>query len=104
MSHVLVLGGDGNLGWPTAMNFSIRALDDTVVYNYFRRNACTELDTGMLYQVPTLIERAKIWHEKTGKEIKIVIGDLAEPEFMRSLFTGNFNYQWAINNKFNQLV
>ncbi len=97
---ILILGGDGYLGWPTAMHFSSRGHDVTVVDNYFRRNACTELDTGMLYPVPTLIERAKIWHEKTGKEIKVVIGDLSEPEFMRSLFTGNFNYQWAVNNTF----
>ncbi len=98
---ILILGGDGYLGWPTAMYFSNRGYKVTVVDNYFRRNACTELDTGMLYPVPTLIERAKIWHEKTGKEIKVVIDDLAQPEMMRSLFTGNgLTYQWAINNKF----
>jgi len=88
MSHVLILGGDGYLGWPTAMYFSKRGYDVTVVDNYFRRNACTELDVGMLYPVPTLIERAKIWYELTGKEIKVVIGDLSEPEIMRSLFDG----------------
>ena len=98
--NILVLGGDGYLGWPTAMHFSNRGYDVTVVDNYFRRNACTELDTGMLYQVPTLIERAKIWHEKTGKEIKVVIGDLSQPEFMRSLFTGDFKYQWALNQSY----
>lgn len=98
---VLILGGDGYLGWPTAMHFSSRGHEVTVIDNYFRRNACTELDTGMLYQVPTLIERAKIWHEKTGKEIKVVIGDLSQPEFMRSLFTGNdLTYQWALKSKF----
>lgn len=98
---ILILGGDGYLGWPTAMHFSNRGYDVTVVDNYFRRNACTTLDSGMLYPVPTLIERAKIWHEKTGKEIKVIIGDLTEPEFMRSLFTGNgLTYQWAIDGKF----
>ena len=100
MSHVMILGGDGYLGWPTAMYFSIRGYRVTVVDNYFRRNACTELDTGMLYHVPTLIERSKIWHEKTGKEIKVVIGDLAEPEFTRSLFKGDVEYQWSIDKTF----
>ncbi|HED35970.1 MAG TPA: NAD-dependent epimerase/dehydratase family protein [Gammaproteobacteria bacterium] len=103
MKHILILGGDGYLGWPTAMYFSARGYSVTVVDNYMRRNACTELDTGMLYPVPTLIERAKIWYENTGKEIKVVIGDLAEPEFMRSLFTGNFSYQWSENKKFTGL-
>ena len=100
MSHILILGGDGYLGWPTAMHFSNRGFEVTVVDNYFRRNACTELDTGMLYPVPTLIERAKIWHEKTGKEIKVVIGDLANPEVMRSLFDGRVRYQWACDESF----
>lgn len=100
MSNILILGGDGYLGWPTAMYFSSRGYDVTVVDNYFRRNACTELDTGMLYPVPTLVERAKIWHEQTGKEIKVVIADLAHPELMRGLFEGRVNYAWPENAKY----
>lgn len=96
--NILILGGDGYLGWPTAMYFSRRGHEVTVVDNYFRRNACTELDVGMLYPVPTLQERARIWHEKTGFEIKVVIGDLTDPEVMRSLFDGRIRYSWAINN------
>lgn len=98
--HVLILGGDGYLGWPTAMYFSKRGFDVTVVDNYFRRNACTELDLGMLYPVPTLIERAKIWHERTGFEIKVVISDLTDSEAMRALFDGRVDYAWAMNQTF----
>ena len=100
MSHVLILGGDGYLGWPTAMYFSIRGHEVTVVDNYFRRNACKELDTGMLYPIPSLTERAKIWHSKTGNEIKVVLGDLSDPELMRRLFSGKLKYDWSLNNKF----
>ncbi|MCK4897248.1 MAG: NAD-dependent epimerase/dehydratase family protein, partial [Anaerolineales bacterium] len=100
MSHILILGGDGYLGWPTAMYFSNRGYDVTVGDNYFRRNACVELDVGMLYPVPTLIERARIWHELTGNEIKVIIGDLTDPEIMRSLFDGRVEYSWAINQTF----
>ena len=100
MRHILILGGDGYLGWPTAMYFSHRGYDVTVVDNYLRRNACTELDVGMLYPVPTLQERAKIWHELTGKEIKVVIGDLTDPELMRGLFDGRVTYQWAVDRSF----
>jgi len=99
MNHILILGGDGYLGWPTAMFFSNLGYNVTVVDNYFRRNACIELDVGMLYPIPTLIERAKIWHEKTGKEIKVVIGDLTDPEVMRSFFKGNVEYTWAVDSK-----
>ena len=98
--HVLVLGGDGYLGWPTAMYFSARGYEVTVVDNYLRRNNCQNLDVGMLYPVPTLIQRAQIWHEKTGHEIKVVIGDLADPEIMRSLFDGRVKYNWANNQVF----
>jgi UDP-sulfoquinovose synthase len=101
MSHVLILGGDGYLGWPTAMYFSARGYEVTVVDNYFRRHVCDELNVGMLYPVPTLVERARIWYKKTGYEIKVIIGDLTNPELMRSLFTGkDLNYQWSINKKF----
>jgi UDP-sulfoquinovose synthase len=98
--HILILGGDGYLGWPTAMYFSQRGYQVTVVDNYFRRNACTELDVGMLYPVPTLVQRAKIWHQLTGKEIKVLIGDLTDPEVMRSLFKGDVAYTWAVDGKF----
>ena len=98
--HILILGGDGYLGWPTAMYFSHRGYQVTVVDNYFRRNACTELDVGMLYPVPTLVQRAKIWHELTGMEIKVLIGDLTDPEVMRSLFKGDVAYTWAVDPKF----
>jgi UDP-sulfoquinovose synthase len=100
MSHILILGGDGYLGWPTAMHFSNRGYDVTVVDNYFRRNACVELDVDMLYPVPTLIERARIWHTLTGNEIKVVIGDLTDTEIMRSLFDGRVEYSWAIKKEY----
>ena len=101
MSHVLILGGDGYLGWPTAMYFSARGYQVTVVDNYFRRHVCDEINIGMLYPIPTLVQRAEIWHEKTAYEIKVVIGDLSDPEVMRALFTGkNLTYQWCIDSNF----
>ena len=100
MSHILILGGDGYLGWPTAMYFSARGYEVTVVDNYFRRHVCDEIDVSFLYTTPNLIERANIWYEKTGYEIKVVLGDLTDAEVMRSLFTGRFSYQWAVNKKF----
>lgn len=98
--HVLILGGDGYLGWPTAMYFSARGYKVTVVDNYFRRHVCDEVDIRMLYSVPNLSERAKIWHELTGYEIKVAIGDLSSAEFTRSLFAGTVTYLWCLNSKF----
>lgn len=101
--HVLILGGDGYLGWPTAMYFSKRGFDVTVVDNYFRRNACTELDVGMLYPIPSLVERAKIWFEKTGLMIKVVIGDLTDPQIMRGLLDGRTDYAWPLDAEFENI-
>jgi len=103
MSHILILGGDGYLGWPTAMYFSARGYEVTVVDNYFRRHVVDEIDVSMLYPTPNLVERARLWREKTGHEIKVVIGDLADVELMRSLFDGRVEYQWSINSKFTGL-
>ncbi|MEW6077207.1 MAG: NAD-dependent epimerase/dehydratase family protein [Thermodesulfobacteriota bacterium] len=100
MARVLILGGDGYLGWPTAMYFSARGHEVTVADNYFRRNACTELDVGMLFPIPTLAERARIWHEKTGRTIRVVIGDLTDPEIMRGLFEGRVRYAWPADTQF----
>ena len=83
------------------MHFSARGYQVTVVDNYFRRHVCDQINVGMLYSVPTLVERAKIWHEKTGYEIKVIIGDLTDPELMRSLLTGKgLHYQWSINSNY----
>lgn len=100
MENVLVLGGDGYLGWPTAMFFSNKKYKVTVVDNYLRRNICAELDTDMLYKVPNLTERARLWYEITGLEIKVVIGDLQDAEFMRSLFNGKVKYDWSVSAEY----
>ncbi|SOB60771.1 UDP-sulfoquinovose synthase [Pseudodesulfovibrio profundus] len=98
--RVLILGADGYLGWPTALLFSSLGHEVTAVDNYFRRHTCDRLDVGMLYPVPTFNQRAQIWHELSGYEIKTVICDLAEPKCMRSLFNGRVKYQWAIDSSF----
>lgn len=100
--NFLILGGDGYLGWPTALNLSAKGHSVTVVDNYFRRNSCVELDTGMLYPVPNLVERARLWYELSGNEIKVLIGDLCDKSIMDQVVSGNGfeGYAWAINKQF----
>lgn len=100
MKNVLILGGDGYLGWPMALFFSNKGYKVTVVDNYLRRNLCKDLNIRPLYYIPDLIERVKLWHKLTGYEIKVVIGDLQDAEFMRSLFTGEINYEWSLSDGF----
>ncbi len=79
---VLVLGGDGYLGWPTAMYFSHRGHTVTVVDNYFRRHASMELDCESLVPTGHLVQRAKRWKEVSGKDIRVVIGDVVQYDFL----------------------
>lgn len=85
--HIVILGGDGYLGWPSAMHFSRMGFDVTVVDNYLRRTLCRQHNLDFLYPVPRLPERAALWKEVSGKDIRVAEADLAQPETMRALFT-----------------
>lgn len=80
--RVLILGGDGYLGWPTAMDFAAKGHDVTVADNYMRRHIAEETDSDALIIAPTLSERAALFKAVTGKSIKVRIGDLADAEVM----------------------
>ena len=98
--NILILGGDGYLGWPTAMHFSSRGHDVTVVDNYLRRKASESIGVKFLYDNPDLEERAKIWQKVSGFKINVVIGDLTDPTVMRSLFDGSVSYDWPRNDNY----
>jgi UDP-sulfoquinovose synthase len=76
--RILVLGGDGYLGWPTAMHFSQLGHDVLVVDNLAKRQWEAEIDSSPLQPLPTLRHRVRVWQEATGKEIGVAIGDIAE--------------------------
>ncbi|MFC1776009.1 NAD-dependent epimerase/dehydratase family protein [Pseudomonadota bacterium] len=85
--RVLILGGDGYLGWPTAMHFSAKGHEVAVVDNYLRRNLARETDNETLYPSPNLHERVKIWAEHSGKNIPVFIGDLCDWSFINTVFS-----------------
>jgi UDP-sulfoquinovose synthase len=84
--RVLILGGDGYLGWPTAMHLTARGHDVAVVDNYLRRQICLEEDVAPLYEVPNLHERARLWGAASGHRIPVYIGDLRHWEFVSEVF------------------
>lgn len=84
--RVLILGGDGYLGWPTAMHLSAHGHEVAVVDNYFRRRACRDKDVPALYATPDLGERAKLWRAKTGKDIAVQVGDVTDYPFLLGAF------------------
>ena len=84
--RVLILGGDGYLGWPTAMAFSSRGHDVAVVDSYLRRRLCVEHDVEPLFPTPNLVERVRIWKEVTGREIACRVGDCCDQRFLFDVF------------------
>ncbi len=84
--RVLILGGDGYLGWATAMCLSRRGFEVAVVDNYFRRRACTELNREPLIPVPNLHQRAALWKALSGHHIAVHIGDVCDYPFLMSVF------------------
>ena len=88
--RVLILGGDGYLGWPTAMHLTARGHEVAMVDNYLRRNLCREENADPLFDVPNLVERSRIWESKSGYQTRVFIGDLAEWDFIAEVFN-NFS-------------
>ena len=75
---VLVLGGDGFCGWPTALHLSDAGHDVTIVDNLSRREIDVELEVESLTPIRPMGERLRVWQELTGKDIGFVNLDLAE--------------------------
>jgi UDP-sulfoquinovose synthase len=66
---VLVLGGDGFCGWPTALHLSAQGHDVAIVDNLSRRNIDIELECESLTPIRPMGERLRTWKEITGKQI-----------------------------------
>jgi UDP-sulfoquinovose synthase len=83
---VLFLGGDGYLGWPTAMRLSAQGHDVMVVDNYLRRRLCREESVDPLFEVPDLRTRAKRWKQRSSRDIEVRIGDLTDWSLVAGVF------------------
>ncbi len=84
--QILILGGDGYLGWPTAMHLSAKGHKVAVVDNYLRRRLCREENVELLFEVPNLNKRTSIWETVSGYKIEVFIGDLSEWGFVEEIF------------------
>ena len=78
---VLVLGGDGYLGWPTALHLSEVGHEVAVADNFARRGYDHEMGVDSLVPIESLQARTAAWHELTGKTIGKYIGDLCDADF-----------------------
>lgn len=80
--RVLVLGGDGYLGWPTALHLSDQGYQVGVVDNFARRGYDEELGTQSLVGIEELKVRVDVWRELTGQSMPTYVGDLLDADFV----------------------
>jgi len=85
--RILILGGDGYLGWPTAMRFSARGHDVSVVDNFARRRWHTENGTDSLTPIASLDERLDAWHERSENRIRSFVGAMEDAAFVDSVIS-----------------
>src|SRR5580704_9916018 len=76
--RILLLGGDGFCGWPTALHLSARDHEVAIVDNLSGRNIDNELETSSLTPIRPIGERIRAWNEKTGQVTSFYNFDVAE--------------------------
>jgi UDP-sulfoquinovose synthase len=83
--RVLILGGDGYLGWPTALRFSARGHEVAVLDNFSRRRWHQEHGTDSLTPIRSLEERIGAWSELGGGHIRRFVGGVEDGEFLEGV-------------------
>ncbi len=83
--RVLVLGGDGYLGWPTALHLSRRGHDVGIVDNFARRQYDFEMGVDSLVPISQLQHRVRVWEEVSGLKVEPYVGDLTDADFVTGL-------------------
>jgi UDP-sulfoquinovose synthase len=86
--RILVLGGDGYCGWPTALYLSNRGHEVAIVDSFVRRSWDHELGAQTLTPILPLTDRLRIWHRLTGKEIASFVGNILDYEFLAEIMQG----------------
>ncbi len=83
--NILILGGDGYLGWPTAMYLSRRGHDVTVVDSFHRRLWDAEIGAESLLPIRSLRERVALWSELGQPRIHMEVGDITDWDFLEAV-------------------
>src|SRR5437763_15752706 len=86
--RVLILGGDGYLGWPTALHLSRRGHQVGVVDSLCRRQYDVEMGVESLVPIATMERRGQAWTEGTGLAIAAHGGDMTDPALVATTLAG----------------
>lgn len=77
MMKIIVFGGDGFCGWPTALHLSNIGHDIVIVDNLSRRKIDIELGVESLTPIAQIKDRISAWREISGKTIQFFNIDIA---------------------------
>jgi UDP-sulfoquinovose synthase len=83
--RILILGGDGFCGWPTALHLSARGHTVAIADNLARRAWDVELGANSLVPIASIYDRVAAWQEVTDLGIPVHIGDLQDYAFTSQL-------------------
>ena len=75
--HVIILGGDGFCGWPTALGLSAAGYEITILDNLSRRKIDVELECKSLTPIAPISKRLATWKEISGNTINFVNLDVS---------------------------
>ena len=84
--RILILGGDGYLGWPQSLYLSSKGHDVTIFDNFMRRHFDLERGFNSLVPISTLHERIEVWKEVSGRQMQLSIGDTMDYEAVSAVF------------------
>ncbi|WP_022792547.1 NAD-dependent epimerase/dehydratase family protein [Marinococcus halotolerans] len=82
---IIVAGGDGFCGWPTALYLSKQGHDVSIIDSMVRRKIDDELHSNSITPIASLEDRVAKWKELTGKEIRTYEGDLQHYDFLQQV-------------------
>lgn len=80
--RIIVAGGDGFCGWPTALYLSHQGHEVFIIDNLARRKWDEELRSNSLTPIASLAARVERWKQLTGQTIHTYIGDLNHYDFL----------------------
>ena len=85
--RIIVAGGDGFCGWPTALYLSKQGHEVTIIDSLVRRDIDDELGSNSVTPILPLEQRVAAWEEVSGSRIDVRIGDLSDYDFLSAVVT-----------------
>jgi UDP-sulfoquinovose synthase len=87
--RILMLGGDGYLGWPQSCYLSARGHEVLLVDNFLRRQMHLEIGCESLTPIAPMPARLEAWNRplpQGGLPLRFTFGDLTDYPFVRGVF------------------